>query len=77
MQSNEPFPLELFPARVREAILAEFNGRHPTTLQIARVSDALVELPAHRPNHAGQNAKLGTRCSPQRTHVAIGIHDGH
>lgn len=40
MPTNEPFPLELFPARVREAILAEFNGRHPTNMQVARVSDA-------------------------------------
>ncbi len=40
MPTNEPFPLELFSARVREAILAEFNGRHPTNWQVARVSDA-------------------------------------
>lgn len=40
MQSNEPFPLELFPPRVRESILAEFQGRHPTILQVAKVSDA-------------------------------------
>ena len=40
MPSNEPFPLELFSARVREAILAEFDGKHPTNLQVARVSDA-------------------------------------
>lgn len=40
MPSNEPFPLELFPSSVREAILAEFKGRHPTILQVARVSDA-------------------------------------
>ncbi len=40
MPSNEPFPLELFPTRVREAILAEFKGCHPTTLQVTRVSDA-------------------------------------
>ncbi len=40
MQSNEPFPLELFPSSVREAILAEFKGRHPTNWQVAQVSDA-------------------------------------
>ena len=40
MPTNEPFPLELFSARVREAILAEFNGRHPTNWQVACVSDA-------------------------------------
>ncbi len=40
MLTNKPFPLDLFPARVREAILAEFKGSHPTTLQVARVSNA-------------------------------------
>lgn len=40
MPSNEPFPLELFPSSVREAILAEFNGSHPTNWQVAQVSDA-------------------------------------
>jgi hypothetical protein len=40
MPTNEPFPLELFPSSVREAILSEFKGRHPTNLQVARVSDA-------------------------------------
>ena len=40
MPTNEPFPLELFSAKVREAILAEFNGRHPTNWQVACVSDA-------------------------------------
>jgi hypothetical protein len=40
MPTNEPFPLELFPTRVREAILAEFKGKHPTNLQVAQVSDA-------------------------------------
>ena len=40
MPTNEPFPLELFSAKVREAILAEFNGRHPTNWQVACVSDS-------------------------------------
>ncbi len=40
MPSNEPFPLELFPSSVREAILSEFKGRHPTNWQVAQVSDA-------------------------------------
>jgi hypothetical protein len=40
MPTNELFPLDIFPARVKEAILAEFNGRHPTTLQVAHISDA-------------------------------------
>jgi hypothetical protein len=40
MPTNEPFPLELFPSSVRKAILAEFKGRHPTNLQVARISDA-------------------------------------
>jgi len=40
MPTNEPFPLELFSERVREAILAEFKGRHPTILQVDRVPDA-------------------------------------
>lgn len=40
MPTNEPFPLELFSKRVREAILAEFKGRHPTALQVDQVPDA-------------------------------------
>jgi hypothetical protein len=40
MLSDEPFPLDLFPSGVREAVLSEFKGRHPTNLQVARVSDA-------------------------------------
>ncbi len=40
MPSNEPFPFDLFPLSVREAILAEVKGGHPTILQVARVSDA-------------------------------------
>jgi hypothetical protein len=40
MQLDDPFPLDLFPPRVRDTILDEFQGRHPTTMEVAQVSDA-------------------------------------
>ena len=40
MHWDEPFPLEAVPTRVRHAILKEFEGRHPSTGQIAAIPDS-------------------------------------
>jgi hypothetical protein len=39
MNPHEPFPLGCLPQRVRETVLAEFKGRHPSRLEVARVPD--------------------------------------
>ena len=39
MDADVPFPLGCFPLSVRETILAEFKGRHPSLLDVARVPD--------------------------------------
>ncbi len=71
MPTNEPFPLELFSARVREAILAEFNGRHPTNWQVACVPDARwLSCPRIGPTmlarmrRVARGAYQGSRMSP-------------
>lgn len=71
MPTNELFPLELFPARVREAILAEFNGRHPTNLQVARISDVrwlscprIGRVMLARMRRVARGAYQGGRVSP-------------
>lgn len=40
MALDEPFPLNLFPAQVRTAILNEFDGRCPSLQEVAEISDA-------------------------------------
>lgn len=46
MQLYDPFPIEDFPPRAREAILAEFQGHHPTVLEVVRVPDTYwLEVP--------------------------------
>ena len=48
MHWDEPFPLEAVPTRVRHAILKEFEGRHPSTGQIAAIPGRLLALdPRH------------------------------
>ncbi len=39
MNAHAPFPLGCLPPRVRETILVEFKGRHPSLLEVARVPD--------------------------------------
>jgi hypothetical protein len=39
MNAHAPFPLGCLPPRVRETVLAEFKGRHPSLLEVARVPD--------------------------------------
>ena len=46
MLLDDPFPIESFPARVKEAILLEFNRRRPTVRKVANVSDiSWLQLP--------------------------------
>ena len=40
MQSDEPFPLERVTLRARKAILQVFGGRHPSILEVTKVSDS-------------------------------------
>ncbi len=70
MPTNEPFPLELFSARVQEAILAEFNGRHPTNWQVARVSDARwLSCPRIGPTMLARMRRVA-RGIPQRDRIS-------
>jgi hypothetical protein len=39
MRSDEPFPLEAVPSRLRTAILNEFQGRCPTIGEVAQIPD--------------------------------------
>jgi hypothetical protein len=39
LQLDDPFPLEELPPRVREIILTEFGGLHPTIREVAGVPD--------------------------------------
>jgi hypothetical protein len=50
MQLSDPFPVEDLPRLVKETILAEFQGRHPTIHDVASVPDAhWLTLPAMGP----------------------------
>jgi hypothetical protein len=50
MQLSDPFPVEDLPRLVKETILAEFQGRHPTVHDVASVPDAhWLKLPAIGP----------------------------
>jgi hypothetical protein len=40
MGLDDPFPIDKCSARVRGAVLAEFNGRCPTMREVANISDA-------------------------------------
>jgi hypothetical protein len=37
---DDPFPIEIFPPKVRDAILAEFGGRCPTVRDVIDIPDA-------------------------------------
>jgi hypothetical protein len=39
MQLDDPFPVEEFPRRSREAILAEFRGRRPSVREVVSIPD--------------------------------------
>jgi hypothetical protein len=39
MQLDDPFPLEELSQFARTAILAEFQGRHPTVRQVSSIPD--------------------------------------
>jgi hypothetical protein len=50
MQLSDPFPVESLPTPVKETILSEFQGRHPTVLEVANVPDThWLTLPAMGP----------------------------
>ena len=40
MQLDDPFPLEELPVRIRQTILAEFEGRHPSIREVASLPDS-------------------------------------
>jgi hypothetical protein len=37
---DDPFPIEIFSPKVRDAILAEFGGRCPTVRDVISIPDA-------------------------------------
>jgi hypothetical protein len=39
MHKHDPFPIEQLPDRARKAVLAEFQGRCPTVLEVACIPD--------------------------------------
>jgi hypothetical protein len=50
MQLSDPFPVDYLPIPVKEALLNEFQGRHPSLLEVASVPDAhWLTLPAIGP----------------------------
>jgi hypothetical protein len=50
MLLDDPFPLDQLPPRVRQTILDEFGGHHPTILEVATIPDARwLEMPAIGP----------------------------
>ena len=50
MQLSDPFPLTSLPGPVKKTILDEFQGRHPSILDVASVPDAhWLKLPAMGP----------------------------
>jgi hypothetical protein len=50
MQLSDPFPVKTLPRPVKETIFTEFQGRHPTVLEVASVPDAhWLKLPAMGP----------------------------
>jgi hypothetical protein len=50
MQLSDPFPVEALSPRVREIILSEFGGRHPSVVEVLRVpDDEWLKLPAIGP----------------------------
>jgi hypothetical protein len=47
---NDPFPVERLPRRIQEAVLMEFQGAHPTFLDVTSVPDAhWLKLPGMGP----------------------------
>jgi hypothetical protein len=50
MQLSDPFPVECLSRLVKETVLTEFQGRHPTVLEVASIPDAhWLKLPAMGP----------------------------
>ena len=50
MQLDDPFPLEELPSRIRQTILAEFEGRHPSIREVASLPDShWLTLPGFGP----------------------------
>ncbi|MFC1455731.1 hypothetical protein ACETIH_03150 [Microvirga arabica] len=59
MQASDPFPVEYLPRPVKETILAEFQGRHPTIHEVASVPDAhWLTLPAIGPTRLARLRSL-------------------
>ena len=50
MRLNDPFPLEKLPPRVRQAILTECGGHHPSIREVASIPDIhWLKLPGMGP----------------------------
>lgn len=50
MLLDAPFPLDQLPPQVRQTVLAEFGGRHPTVLEVASIpDDHWLKMPAIGP----------------------------
>jgi hypothetical protein len=59
MQLSDLFPVEDLPRPVKETILAEFQGRHPTVQEVASVPDAhWLKLPAIGPTRLARLRSL-------------------
>ncbi len=59
MQLSDPFPLTSLPGPVKETIIAEFQGRHPTILEVASIPDAhWLKLPAMGPTRLARLRSL-------------------
>lgn len=70
MLLDNPFPLESLPPRIREQILAEFGGRHPTILEVATIPDThWLELPSFGPKMLARMRSL-TRGARRQARVS-------
>jgi hypothetical protein len=66
MQLSAPFPVERLPKRVQDSILDEFQGRHPTALEVARVPGAhWLTLPGMGPTTLAQLRSLAEEMCEQ------------
>jgi hypothetical protein len=66
MQLSDPFPLTSLPVPVKETIIAEFQGRHPSILEVASIPDAhWLKLPAMGPGRLVQLRSLTQRIFDQ------------
>jgi hypothetical protein len=69
MLLDDPFPIERFSRRVREAILSEFSGRCPTVRDVIGIPDAdWLKVPGIGPVTLAELRQI-TRNLPQKPQV--------